>query len=63
VVFDDHAQNGAIIQCEVYGKLVHVDKMQIIVRSWECSGLPDTDSNHEHYSIVKSCIKEFRVLR
>ena len=63
VIFWDHAQNGQVIKCRVWGKLKHVDDKQIIIRSWECSDMPDNDTNHEHFSIVKSCIIAFKILK
>lgn len=63
VVFIDHAMNSAIIECIVFGRLVALTDEQIIVRSWECVGMEDTDTNHEHFAIVRTAIKKFRVLR
>jgi hypothetical protein len=63
VVFDDHAENSTIIRCEVWGKVIHVDDSQIVIRSWNCVDMPNDDSNHEHFSLVKSAIKHFKVLR
>jgi hypothetical protein len=63
VTFDDHASGGPIIPCRVWGRMVYLDDKQIIIRSWECDPNDDTDHNHEHFSIVKSAIKVFKVLR
>jgi len=61
--FDDHAMNAAVIECTVWGKLVHVDAKQIIIKSWECDKENHADPNNENFAIVKSCIKRFKILR
>ena len=63
VIFDDHAMNSQVIECRVWGKLVHIDDKQIIVKSWECNQEDHADPNNELFSIVKSCIKSFRTLK
>ena len=62
VVFDDHAMNAAIIECTVWGKLIHIGENQIIVKSWECNKEDHSDPNNEVFSIVRSCIKSFKVV-
>lgn len=62
-LFDDHAENSPIIECEVWGKVIFVDDKQVVIRSWNCVGFAENDQNHEHFSIVRSAIKKFRILK
>lgn len=61
--FDDHAMNSPLIDCTVWGQVVYVDDKCLVVRAWRCNGMPEGDSNHENFTILKVAVKAFRVLK
>ena len=62
VVFDDHAMNSPIIECCVWGKLIHIDEKCIVVKSWECDKENHADPNNEMFTILRSAISSFKAL-
>lgn len=62
VIFADHAMNNPVIECQVWGKLVHVDEKQIVVRAWECRG-QGLESNNENFSLLISTISSFKIIK
>jgi len=63
VTFQDHAQNSPLIKCTCWGELAFIDDKCIVVRTWRCDDMPDSDGNHEVFTILKVAIESFKVLK
>lgn len=66
VVFEDHAEGPQSELFRVFGRLAKRTRTTYLIDCWEPAepGRDDADGHNRHqYSIVRSTVKELRVLR
>lgn len=56
LVFKDHAEDSELtVDCELFGRIVHVDASTVVLDSWIARG-QDWEHNNKRWAIVRSAV-------